>query len=217
MAFKFLEKNVSELTRMILQPKAGGDPVDGFVDDQNTILFQFPPRCLSDSKRANWNSPEGGQSNLGYESIRIYGGSEARAISLEHEYLVVDKNQESGGSSLWSINRISAIVKNAKAHFYRPVQSFGKSAQFDVKNAPHIELQLYNQVELSGTYSTWRALSVSITHGEEIIIDNGKSFPLKTKIAWELELSTKLNFNSKDGVISDSVGGVSNKIKKEWY
>lgn len=172
------------------------------IDDEELdgiINFQFPPLVKSDQKKANWKTID----QASFEPVAFYMGSEARAISLQWEYVVTSKN--SSGSTKWNIDRITKMLRNIKAYFYVTLSEGAEATTF-----PLFHLKLFEYAPLDDKYSTWRGTNVSITPSGPLITDNDKSFYMKHTITANLELMTQNN-----PIISRGQGNDEAKVRSQ--
>ncbi len=163
-----------------------------------SIPFQFPPMVTNDAKSGIWKEFP----TWNYEPGYIYAGSTPRKIGIKAEYIVT-------GNDPFTVEGIGKITHLAKSHLYRGYKAVG------VNDIPIIQLKIYESAPSSGNLSTWRLLDVSISHGDTLITQDGKTFPLKTTITWSLEMATKLS--DRDGKNKIDVSSLVDKPLKEWY
>jgi hypothetical protein len=159
-------------------PNLGADSILGQFDQNVTnnvqmtivgqpVKFQFPPRVTSDTKTSNWKTiwfPS-------WEPIKYYWGSEARAITMEAEWMA--------SGSVWTPSAISKQLQDIRAYFY------------DAKvggDYPLVRLKIYDIVPSSAPF---RLMDFGVSYGDAIKGGNG-IFPLYSKGTFKLELATQV-------------------------
>lgn len=163
------------------------------------IPFQFPPRISSDGKDNDWFVA---YHKFAWEPIKFWQGSSARKISIKAVYVITNAKSN---DVLWDAENVAAVTRAYKQYFY----GLPKNDLF-----PAFEIDIYDQVPASGRLSKWRATSVSINPGDEIIRFNGSIFPLRTEVDITLEHATKIQ---KDETPALGVGNFPALPEQAWY
>ena len=199
--------------------------IDGVVleifgsDAEGTsIAFQFPPKIMSDTKDATFESHD----LIRHEPIKIYKGSSARAITVELEYICSD-------SQNFNPKKVAQIERDIKSYFYRA--NIGLGSGDGKPKYPKVRFRAYEVVPSGSKASTpttkalqgaisvlegagfgglagpakkqlskaqgggkadFRLMSVNITHGPELVNIGGATHHLYTKISLNLELVTNI-------------------------
>ena len=91
------DRRLAEMPRLTIGAASAG----------NIIPFQFPPRVTADVKSSKWDV----QDVRSYEPLKWYAGSEARAMTMEFEYIATD--------SFFTPMVIGNITKGIKEYFYK--------------------------------------------------------------------------------------------------
>lgn len=166
------------------------------VGKQSEIPIQFPPRVKSKNKTSNWVIKD----KASYEPEAVFKGSDAAKLTVELKYLVT------GGA--WGISTISKSIHTIMGYFYRTVQD-GKSG------APLVKVILYEICPEKPTVSTWRLDDANIIYSDEIVHQDGLSYPQLSTATLSLSMLTQ---------IGDTQGGAKQPLslaadfpKKEWY
>lgn len=156
------------------------------------VPFQFPPRVLTDGKVTNWHSVDA----KSYEPIKIFMGAESRRFTLSFEYVAT-------GSGDFTAFNIANILRGIKAYAYD-----------EAGNKSKARVRVYNIIGETEP-APCRIMSISISHGEEIVENNGGIFPLHTQVSIDLELSTQIaDFEGEEPKI---IGEEAPFPKFEWF
>lgn len=165
MAFELLNADRAAIDQVDIR----GDP-SGFKLNSSNI--QFPPKLLRDSKSANFKESNAAS----YEPFKVYSGSNARAISIEFQWVV-------GGN--FTASKIWDTVNGVKSYFYTGYLGSG------LEQYPAVIINdFYNYIHDQRT--SWRMTNLDISFGEELIGVNNNWLHLHTKMVMSLESATQL-------------------------
>ena len=191
--------------RVVLQ--AGGiQPVSGFPDGGPKIVFQFPPKITTESKKMNWREMAQG---MVWEPYYLWGGGYPREATLTTTYLVGGPSGQEGGEG-WTANRVAHETRRWKSYFYNDgLTAFIPVFQLDMwQHAPITE----------GIITTWRASDISLKFSESLITDSNditSTFPLRTDITLKLSLTTEIEYEDGRKVFDSTT--LTAKPKQTWY
>jgi hypothetical protein len=165
------------------------------------IVFQFPPKITSDSRKGEWH-----EGNLpGTEPVAVYQRSGPREISLTWTYIV-------DGSQEWTTDKVAEQVKIMRGYFART-----KDPNVQGQRNLIVFFKMWN-FGGSDTMSC-RIKSVDVKHSETIVThctggnkNYDKAYPLRTDITIELRLWTR---GSK--VETQDLKGLKREEETKWY
>jgi hypothetical protein len=170
-----------------------------YIDGERTetVLFQFPPKVVSDSKSGKWEVTF----KWSYEPVAVWKGSEPREIKLDARYIV----HNVGG---WGAKQIQNQILAIKSHFYQ--WTSGRAGS----KAPYMKLYIY---KIAPYGSTWRLINLDITYSEELVYSDGMFWPLESKVSMSCALFTggAPIKNQKDAYVA--IKGLPKIPKPEWY
>lgn len=154
---------------------------DSVKDD--IILFQFPPKILSDNRGVNWSEGH----LIGREPVAVIATSSPREISLSWTYMVEDYTVEGIDkgpirSETWSIAKIKQQVNTLRGYASRASLQGGFVDNMIV---------FFRYPWLTGS-SSWscRLTNVNVKHGETLVGTPNNIFPLRSDISVDLRLWT---------------------------
>lgn len=157
------------------------------------ILFQFPPKLVTDNRRGIWND----ENLRGTEPIAVFSTSGPREMSLQWTYLV-----DSG--KLWNSVVVSSQVRAIRGYFAQ-VRTNETTRNLVVKFR-------YGQ-HTGGDTMTCRVTDISVKHSETLVGTGKNIYPLRTDVAVELRLWTKGGSGEK----LQNIPALADKEKAEWY
>lgn len=166
-------------------------------EDTHNVLFQFPPRILSDNRKGSWKEGD----LRGTEPIAAFKTSGPREITLSWRYIV------DGG-------QFTTLVVADQVHKIR-----GYFALVRDKSARSRNLIVYFKYILFGGREpiSARIKSIDVKHGDTIVSpvngDIQDSFPLVTDISIDLRLWTK---GGEDEETQD-LETLRDRLTPEWY
>jgi hypothetical protein len=160
------------------------------------VLFQFPPRILSDNRKGSWKEGD----LRGKEPVAVFKTSGPREISLSWTYIVDGQD-------------FTTAVIAEEVHAIR-----GYFAQVRDKKARARNLIVMFKYILFGGQQPMsaRIKSIDVKHGDTIICPPGEpeqSFPLRTDITIDLRLWTK----GGDEEATQDLADLKEKLTPEWY
>ena len=88
-----------------------GDPVKN--GEYIQLIFQYPPRVSSDSRKANWQDMQDVPATT--EPIVLFANSGAREMSLNFSY-IYNNEPVVGGGGRWDVHMIQKQLKIGRAH-----------------------------------------------------------------------------------------------------
>lgn len=171
--------------------------------DPDPIVFQFPPKILSDGRKGDWK-----EENIpGAEPVAVYQKSGPREITLTITYIV------DGGE--WTTDRISDTVKRIRGYFAR-TRDLGAN-----QRALIVLAKFWNYGDPDHPM-TFRIKGVDVKHSETLVTHctntNAKTtnyeraFPLRTDITIDLRLWTKGGTKEVQ-----NFAGLELKEHPKWY
>lgn len=161
------------------------------------VLFQFPPRILSDNRKGSWKEGD----LRGKEPVSVFKTSGPREMTLSWTYIVDGQD-------------FTTAVIAEQVHAIR-----GYFAQVRDKKARARNLIVMFKYVLYGNPTqpmSARIKSIDVKHGDTFIIPEGnveQSFPLRTDISVELRLWTK----GGDEEATQDLQDLRDKLTPEWY
>ena len=140
------------------------------------VKFQFPPKVISEQKRANFITVP---YTAGWEPIKWYIYSEARALTLEAEWIATGDSANN-----FSAGAIAEMMRDIKRYFYQ--------ASPKGKTYPAVRLKIWEIVPKAAFF---RLHGLTINFGPEITKDANANvfYPLYSKATFNLELVTNLS------------------------
>lgn len=157
------------------------------------IDFQFPPKIISDTNSASFEEKD----IWSIEFLRIHKGSVGRRIQFKWEYVATD--------SKFNGPFIARTLRDLKSYFF----------EFQRVEYPVIEVD-YTEIVPTVTY--FRLRDVNIQHGDELVRNGGRPYPLHTKVSATLELATSLNHpEAGDNLDKVNVAPVNRPVDVRWY
>ena len=175
---------------------------DGTKDEEpHRVLFQFPPKILSDNRKGTWEEGE----MRGTEPFSTFKTSGPREITLSWTY-IVDGNE-------FTTDVIAAQVKAVRGYFagIRALSNEGRNLVILFKYI------LYGSLK---NPMSARIKSIDVKHGDTIICpvgrsgtsDVNRSYPLRTDITVDLRLWTQ---GGAAKVVD--VEGLIPEMTADWY
>lgn len=177
------------------------------------IAFQFPPKILSDNRKAQWQEGE----LPGNEPVATYVKSGAREITFTATYII-------DGQS-WTAERISTIVRDLRGYFSRTS---------DANRLGWRNLIVYFKMWRHGgeREMSCRIGSVNVKHSETVVLPCTASvgvplttspgnidavraamaYPLRTDITIDLKLWTK-----GGPIKAQNLAGLVTEETPDWY
>lgn len=147
-----------------------------FVNPEwGSIVFQFPPKILSDNRKGTWEETQ----LPGVEPVAVYTVSGPREMTLTWTYIV-----ESAGAAVgpWTIDRIKTNVNRLRGYFAQV-----KDIAATRKNL----IVMFKHTWLTGEQEwSCRIKSVNVKHSENLVGEPGLVYPLRTDITVDLRLWT---------------------------
>ena len=159
------------------------------------VEFQFPPKILSDSRKATWNEVE---YKTQTEPIAIFASSGPREFALQITYIY------DGG--VWGVDKISKQVKLMRGYFQRVKDA-------DAQRNLVIRLKLWG---IGGADPmSARMKSCDAKYSETMIYDGDhkKAYPLRTDVTCDLALWTQGTAASAD----QKLPRLEQYLTAEWY
>jgi hypothetical protein len=203
MAFRLIQadQNIINSVKLTLEDP---EPVDGWPLGSGDIPIQFPPRVKTKSKAGNWHIKADTGS---WEPIAVWKGAMGTKITIELKYVVTGGGPAGGP---WDVDRVSKIIHNIMGYFYRPVAIKGKKVK-----VPVLKATLYEISPEASEICTWRIEDASVAYSDELILDNGKTYPQVSTVTLQCMMITKIK-GKKEKTGKNQVEA-PDQPKKEWY
>jgi hypothetical protein len=115
------------------------------------IIFQFPPKILTDNRTGSWDEVE----LMGDQPVSIYKGSGARKFTLEWVYVI--------GAAGWDTNKVREQITTLRSYYTKSSNSLLKG--FIVK---------FKMWKFGGNNPmTCRLGNIDISHGKALFVQDG--------------------------------------------
>jgi len=163
------------------------------LPDGGPVLFQFPPKILSDNRKGNWNEGD----MRGDEPVAVFKNSGPREIGLTWTYIV------DGGQ--WTTSTVASEIHRIRGYFANVLSEEDRMRSLVCKFK-------YGLFGGQDAFSA-RIKSIDVKHGDTIVMPDGNAslaFPLRSDISIDLRLWT-----SSKG--KQSLDGLKNQLTPEWY
>lgn len=176
------------------------------------IEFQFPPKVLTDGRKAAWE--EGDQ--VGTEPIATFSTSGPREISLSWVY-VVDSFE--ANSDAWSIDRITRNIRTLRGYF-ASVRDRGEAGTVRANL-----VVMFHMWCIGGDNPiSARLRGVDVRYGDTMVFPpqgglSDRAFPLRTDITVDLRVWTRgagVEEHRREFGIQD-IPGLSDTEPPSWY
>ncbi len=186
------------LSLQLLNP---GDDENSLAHVDGSLLFQFPPKILSDGRKSQWEE----NSVPGREPVAVFSTSGAREFALVITY-IVDSIEDKEGS--FSPNRISQIT-----HFLRGYYAWGRNTADQRNYVVKFKYIGYGGGQPTSCYIR----GIDVKHSDTIILNTNpaegvsRSFPLRTDITLDMRI-----WSSADEESVQDVADVD-RLVAAWY
>lgn len=163
-----------------------------FEFPEEEVKFQFPPKIVSDSRKAAWEELD----VVGVEPVVVYASSGPREIAMQITY-IYDGN--------WNCAKISKQVRLLRGYFQRV-------ADRDQNRNLVIKLKLWCIGGDDPELMSFRMKSCDVKYSETMIYegDPNKAFPLRTDITCDLASWTR-------GTSDQPLERLEGKLTPSWY
>lgn len=169
------------------------------------IEFQFPPKILSDGRKAEWSD----KGELpGVNPVAVFAKSGAREFTLSFSYIV--------DNGRWTTTKISNLVRTLRGYFVR--------SALDNSNSQNNMIAMFKMWRHGGEKEmSCRLNNISIKHSETVVVPcNGSgsavslAYPLRTDITIDMRIWSAGGPPADKGLFQN-VPGVITPEPVDWY
>lgn len=170
------------------------------LPDGGLVIFQFPPKILSDNRKGNWNEGD----LRGEEPVAVFKNSGPREMTMSWTYIV--------DGAEWTTDAVVREIKRVRGYFANVLEESDRQRSLICG----FKYCLYGD---QNRFSA-RIKSIDVKHGDTLVIpSNGEggidttlAFPLRTDITIDLRLWTKGGANNKQDLTK-----LKEELTPEWY